>query len=481
ERVEGFTNPLLTLLGALIHLLGVGPRFVPLALDAVNLAASMSILWLLLRFWSDRVDRAGLFAGALYLLGGQHLFYAHAGYEVYLQGLLLVYGVTHFNRVGLAGAFLLGLLPLTHATSVPTWMVLVLALLLFHPATFGRKLALAATAALPAVAYQVFRVGYYGDWLPNTFYLKAGAGKLGGGIIYARAWLRLVLPSALLAVALLVAAARLVLRHGPRKYLGDAAGVRLVVATAVLGVHVAGVIGVGGDYFPLSRFLFPCTILLAALAGRGLDDAWLWIKGQPAAAARTGVAVAIGGVALAALAWPILNARLNAALIRGRVDWNVHHLTLGQAIQDNTPPGTWVGVFALGYASYYGDRLSIDMLGKIDHHIARMPPNPHRAIAHNKTDFGYVFSRQPDLIELALDPVALSHHDVLAAAASEQPHGYQAEEALHPIFRRDYADHPVTDQRGRFVRLYARSGSEVAAHAQSWRVPEEYFATEAGP
>src|SRR6185369_15322333 len=98
------TNPLLTLIGAAIQAAGVGPGRVPLALDVLNLAASAAVLLMLFRFWGDDRDgnpgrvpkpsgddrAAGLVAGALYVLGGQHLFYAHAGYEVYLQAAALI-------------------------------------------------------------------------------------------------------------------------------------------------------------------------------------------------------------------------------------------------------------------------------------------------------------------------------------------------------------------------------------------------------
>ena len=484
EHVEGFTNPLLTFLGTLAHLAGVAPRHLPLALDGINVAASVATLVLLWRFWGQGRDqaRAGRIAAALYLLAGQHLFYAHAGYEVYLQGLLLAYGVSRFDRLGPGGALLVGLLPLAHATSLPSVLVLALAVLAFHPSPLRRRLALGVLALLPAVAYQAFRVRYYGDWVPNTFWLKVGAGKMAGGFVYARAWVRLVLPAALLAIPAVGALPHALRRpDGARAYLRDPASCRLLVAVVVLVAHLGEVVSVGGDYFPLSRFLFPCTVLLAALAGRGAVEIATWGRGRPAPGQRLAVRAALAATALAAIIWPVYNVRANHELIQGRADWNVHHLALGLALRDNTPPETSVALFALGYAGYFGDRPAIDMLGKADRHIARRPANPHRAIAHNKTDFDYVLARRPDLVELALRPAALVNAADLVQASATNPHGYQAELALNSVFERDFAAHPVTDGAGRPIRLYARADSPAAAHAAGWAVDEAYFATDTAP
>ena len=80
-------------------------------------------------------------------------------------------------------------------------------------------------------------------------------------------------------------------------------------------------------------------------------------------------------------------------------------------IRENTKRGSTVAVFSLGYIGYYADRRMIDMLGKIDRHIARMKPIPGRLIGHNKEDFDYVLGLRPDLIQLNISLDQLPNRD----------------------------------------------------------------------
>src|SRR5690606_12453191 len=106
--------------------------------------------------------------------------------------------VWRIERLGWSWAFLLGLLPLTHGTSQVAWGVLCAALLLLHRGRWSLRLAWLALAVAPAAAYQIFRLAYYGEALPNTYWLKVGAGSLSGGLAYVRGWVVAVLPMVVL-------------------------------------------------------------------------------------------------------------------------------------------------------------------------------------------------------------------------------------------------------------------------------------------
>lgn len=77
-------------------------------------------------------------------------------------------------------------------------------------------------------------------------------------------------------------------------------------------------------------------------------------------------------------------------------------------------PGRTVAVEAAGKIPYFSGLPAIDMRGLTDHHIARTPPTGYDRPGHNKRDTAYVLAREPDLItswisprlhlELGLDP-----------------------------------------------------------------------------
>ncbi len=263
ERVEGFTNPLFTFLSAGLHLLPVPAPILPLFMQLTSLLLSVGAMLMLTRFWGDsppgrfagipRVegvspsDRglktrdtrfAGLAAAIFYIALPSHSYYAHSGFEVYMVIFILIFALGKIERLTLPGAFVVGLLPLTHATSLPMWAVLVAGILVVTERPFKSRLALAALALVPFAAYEVFRIAYYHEILPNTYWLKAGAGSLSEGVHYATRWLRSVWPLAL-----------------PGAYaLFARPGRKIILIAAVLVVHGTGVVALGGDIFPQFRF-----------------------------------------------------------------------------------------------------------------------------------------------------------------------------------------------------------------------------------
>jgi hypothetical protein len=462
ERIEGFTNPLLVGYGALLHAARVPSRWMALVLDVTNLGFSLTIAAILLSLGVGKAGRsAGLVSGALYVMLPQHVFYAHAGYEVYAQALLALVVATKFDRAGWLPYGALALLPLTHATSATLYTVGAAAILAFGAGPVARRFAGVGIAAVPVVLYQTFRVWYYGEWVPNTYYLKVGGGSILGGAAYLRGWCVSVAPGLLLACLAIASAALAVVRgqgeppHTRGSSLGGAP--RAFVAGAMALAHAVAVVLLGGDYFPMWRFLLPCAPLVLVLASPGAEVAgrsWrrrVRLPGAWLVAGLLGAAAALWGVH----AWRYAS---DFADIRR---WNVRHVEMGLALQKGAPPDSVVALLGIGHAGYYGGHTVIDMLGKVDPRIARVAPNPRRRLAHNKSDFPYVLARRPDYIELNIAGDQLADIAGLTALAADSPHGHQAELALHPSFRRDYAGNPVFDTRGRFLSLYARPGAPV--------------------
>jgi hypothetical protein len=440
ERVEGFTNPLVTLVAAALHLLPVPLPILPLFLNLMNAGLSLGILFMLLRFWGTGPSRlvGSVFAGLLYVILPNHIFHAHAGFEVYFISAILVFTVRRLETLSVAGALMLGLLPLCHATTMDLWLVLIAAVLWINRKAPRRGVALAAAAVLPFVAYEILRMLYYGEFVPNTFWLKVGAGTFAGGTSYVGAWLLSAMP--------LVFCALFSLR-GPRDG-------RLLLIAVLAAVHVTTVILLGGDIFPQYRFLFPISVLLAAPAGKGVAS--LLEAATVLPRPLSGDAACYAVCALVCLSLPFSECAPTARLCGQMRTWHARHIAMGLALRDNTPPGSTVGLFGLGYAGYYSGRVVVDMLGKADPHIARVTPNPVRPVGHNKTDFDYVMRRAPDFLECGATPKELASPARLLEASTGR-WGHTAELGMHPGFRRIYMPHPALDNAGGFLLFYAKS------------------------
>ena len=127
-----------------------------------------------------------------------------------------------------------------------------------HRETGGSRLRAVATMASLTVAYQVFRMGYFGLLLPNTAVAKLGAG-LPPGWHYLNTFLE---PYALAIPLVVVAIATVVLcgRSGGRE--------RMVVAAFVVPglVQVAFLVQIGGDYLNGRLLLPPLLALVAPVA-----------------------------------------------------------------------------------------------------------------------------------------------------------------------------------------------------------------------
>jgi hypothetical protein len=481
ERVEGFTNPLFTFLSAGLHLLPVPTPTLPLFMQLTSLLLSVGTMLMLMRFWGDspqgrfvdvlRVEDvpppnrglearetkfAGLAAAVFYTALPNHSYYAHSGFEVYMVLFIMVFALWKIERLTLPGALVVGFLPLTHATLLPMWAVLLGSVLVVTQRPFKSRLALAALAVVPFAGYEIFRIAYYHEILPNTYWLKAGAGSLSQGVHYATGWLRSVWPLALLGAYSLFALP----------------GRKTILIAVVLVVHLASVVALGGDIFPQFRFLFPCSVLLAALAGASvlplLRHFAFLSRGERA---YFGLAFA-GLMVLILVRKPLAEYHLNAPDYEEDKSWNIRHIAMGQTLRDNTGPNTVVGLFGLGYTGYYSDRLIIDMLGKVDPHIARAKPIPGRIIGHNKLDFDYVLvNRQPDYVEMEYAPGELDNIERLTSLSRNSVWGYWEDLALHPVFRDRYAYQPLCDDRGRFALFYTRSPCESLV----WTVPQALY------
>jgi arabinofuranosyltransferase len=279
------------------------------------------------------------------------------------------------------------------------------------PGANGTRLAWVAAAAGPAVVFAVglaaltlFRVWYYGDIVPNTFYAKIGGIPLSRGLIYLRN--ALVDGPALLLPGAIVAA---IWQPSFRP------------AATYIVLNAIYVVAIGGDVFALGRFILPSLPMLfgGALAGAILVMQRRFAAGACMTALLPACALwSLYGTWPAAWGPPIYDFRRHDAVAfphswkreAARIHWifspdedALKHAQLAR-IRALVPPVRVLALVGIGKLGYWGADLHIiDMVGLTDRHIAhsgKIIAGTYVAPGHSRTDSAYVLSRRPDAIEL---------------------------------------------------------------------------------
>jgi hypothetical protein len=241
------------------------------------------------------------------------------------------------------------------------------------------------------VGQQVFRLVYYGEWLPNPAYVKiSGSGEhFVGGLAYLGNGFVAMLPIAVPALALTVLAMM--------RWRQLSAGVRrrYVILIISLVAWMGYIAFVGGDIFPAWRHFVPIILLVALLLIEGLAMLWGMLKDR-STRATVGVALA---VLLALFAYLQLTDSENRRAISERWEWDgqVVGLMLKNGFDEQKP---LLACTAAGCLPYWSELPSVDMLGLNDYHIARAHPADFGTgrLAHELGDGAYVLGRKPDLV-----------------------------------------------------------------------------------
>ncbi len=429
ERVEGYTNFLWTVLAALVialggdvavwsHLagaaLGVAIVLLTYGLGARLAGAPWGLLAALIAGTSQSLllytgRGSGLEAGlfALLVLAGSERYLAFHQAATEQRGDPADAGAADARPL-IASGLLLALAALTRPEGV-----LVFALTAAHLALrasadgdlrrwAGRLLALALrpsplwvlAGAFLAIylPYFAWRLWYYGDLLPNTFYAKTGGGlsQVLRGAAYAGAF-ALTLGGPLLLVALAPWA------RGWRAALASWRGYLLPLTLA----YSAYIIAVGGDHFRGERFFVPLLPWIAILMADGA--AALYAAAAPrvpralAPVAALAVAVAVGAGALAALG----RTRPIDPIIQGLDESVWIWRDIGWWMADHTSSEASLAAAGAGAVAFYGQRETVDLYGLTDRHIGRLEIEGmgEGVAGHEKRDPVYVLEvRRPTYI-----------------------------------------------------------------------------------
>lgn len=461
-RVEGYSNLLWTLLMAPVHLLPVPDR----ATSLVVMIGSAMLLVLttivvgricaLLAPERPAVQVAGMLLTGLFY---PTAYWALRGMEVGLAAFLvasiallsirLARGFDRRTAVALAAAMSAAVLtrddlivPCVIALAFLVWTV-------SRPTRRRVALYLGGAIVLTVVAHEAFRLAYYHDALPNTYYLKLAhiplGTRLGRGIeSVGFTWTETLYAPLVMAAAYLVARRR------------DLPRPAILLGALFLG-QCAYSIYVGGDFSEdlrfANRYIAVGTPMLMVLAALGAGE----LVAARSRRLLLGVAVGLLAAAVALAVHPVPTSRLAfqldhvdrhglvmalvlaaamglLLLVRARgstgavavvalgllvtlaVDidpgryWarvNAQSLFFDQGVARYglvlhrlTSPGTRIALSAAGATAYFSRRPGVDLLGKVDPVIAR---EPGRAIqfrpGHNKWDYAYSIGRlRPDVI-----------------------------------------------------------------------------------
>jgi hypothetical protein len=406
ERVEGYTNFLWTLLMAAGYALGADQPLLSQWLGCVLAAVLVVSLVAYSRrsFGGSKASPVDFLAAAFVATHPLFIHNVGNGLETTLFTLLTALAffswtrgsstreVGRFGRPWVTGC-LLGASYLTRPDAA-LWAALFVGVdLLFwlaRPQRVGRTLTsprirvpliYSAIFAAIAGAHTAFRLAYYGEFVPNTFYIKVGSNWSWAVVTYS------LFGPAMTGLTLgMVAAAPLVLRNR------FAVGAALIVSADVLFILRNG--GAGGRY---AMALLPLVALL-------LQELVRWgLQRVGALPGRRAAATAAIGASVVALAGATIVHQWEP--VRESSRFSRQHLradrALAACLMQASRPGDAIAVIAAGALPYYADRPVIDMLGLSDRTIAREGNfDPASPLGHQRHDADYVIGRAPRFIHL---------------------------------------------------------------------------------
>lgn len=425
ERVEGYTNFLWMLVMTGVHLAGFPETTTSLAMMLINwglVAATLFFIQAALR--ALHVGRVWIFLACLaFACDVNVLHWASSGLESSLMALLVaVCGWALLRGRDVPFLVALALIPLARADAA--LLAAALGLVYLWPRRDRRAFGLLVVAALPALAQIIFRVLYYGELLPNTYYLKMTGidDRVRIGVSYTLRLIHLY-PVGLLALVLVAVIEP-----------------KLRFAAWVWAAQIVYIVYAGGDTFWLLRPFVAVLPLLYTAAGLALDR--LTSGDQPVAAR-----LALGGLfvlsvpAMAGGGVLFANPQQEEALFGGQVQ------VMARMIEVNVPPDLLISIEPAGSIPYFAqDHRFVDALGKNDAHIARLDAHPgNTLIGHNKFDWDYVYgARRPELVLASCVlpdiwiPLPASIRAMVYDEAGRNGLAYLPYQILHPDFEALY-------------------------------------------
>jgi hypothetical protein len=279
--------------------------------------------------------------------------------------------------------------------------------------------------------YFLWRLSYYGDLLPNTFYAKTGGGlsQMLRGLQYAGAF-ALTLGGPLL---LLIA---LPWRRHWREALGSWRGYLLLLVL----VYSAYIVVVGGDHFHGERFFVPILPWIAILLADGLANLYGAVWRSSALSPRLS-ALLLALLLMVGSAGALSRTDHLNATIQGLDESVWIWREIGWWMADHAAPGASLAATGAGAPAFFGQLETIDLYGLTDKHIGRLEIEEmgQGVAGHEKRDPNYVLdTRRVSYIPRIWD-------DYFGGAAA---------------LRDRYSLITITTRTGRTMQLWKRNAGE---------------------
>jgi arabinofuranosyltransferase len=388
ERVEGYTSLLWVLILAGSRALGFG---MVTASHVIGIALSVLTLILVYRM-AARALPADATIGRLFpvlFLATSWIYagWATGGLETALFAFLTVLAVSHLqSRVsaGRAASDWLPLICLLLVLTRPEGMLMagVLGLAsLVSDVRVGRRPLTTITRwvlvfALPLVILEIWRLRYYGEWLPNTFYVKVNKVEyVERGWPFFMSFVR----DSLFYVWGPVVLAALFFRH-----------LISICIIAYSALYIAYTVWVGGDWmgYRFYHHLLPLlSFPLAQVVARGIHELEthrpMGTRRALAVPARSALMMACAiamAVVVGATAYKTYGEGRATRLTMGELDnyeemdtpeeWAIE---TGRGIDAVLQPGEAASATFAGFTALYTDHTVIDSLGLSDKYVARLP------------------------------------------------------------------------------------------------------------
>ncbi len=269
--------------------------------------------------------------------------------------------------------------------------------------TVRRAVRLAGGFAVAFLPFLLWRRAWYGDWLPNTFYVKAGGmERIGVGIHYLLSFAREYPAVVVFALGGIVLG-----------FLDDDTGEQrarrrlLSHITLAALLYTVYVIRVGGDYMALYRFIVPILPLTAVLGAVALHRSYSLLRTTTREPFAMTALVAVTAAFAAAsfepstasargerrsdIVVPLKVMKTNTAV------W----IAAGKALRARSWPDAVIATTAAGALPFYSGLETIDQSGLNDRHTARVEWDRW---LENKPGHGkratraYILKRSPDMI-----------------------------------------------------------------------------------
>ncbi len=455
ERVEGYSNLLWVLATALLNALGLDLIAAARLLGVFGVAGALLCVARCGAQTTPRASAAGALAALALALCGPLAAWAIGGLEQAFVALFLALALLEADRFITAPgdarrwrcALPLAALCLTR----PDGPVLVAGLLFGLLCVLGRRgvmhaVVIGLITALAVAGQLVFRLAYYGAWVPNSARAKLAFtfDRLLHGAAYVIEAGVYLWPLCVLAVLLLMVAKR--------------ARAAMAPAVAVLLLWTLYVICIGGDIFPARRHIVPLLIALGFVIALGLRDVF---------SERRRVAIVLPLTVLALALQISLTSRdpqnLLASTERWEWDGEVIGRLLNRAYHNEQP---LLAVDAAGCLPYFSRLPALDMLGINDSFLASHPPAD---FGHELGNGEYVMSRKPDLVLPCL-PQGANHGCYRSGRELLARKDFRARYRLL-----NFEGHePYTFRSQIFVRTEGRIG--IRSNREGVEIPGHFFA-----